>query len=266
LRTNFTDGLHYQDIDLVLQRVPSSEWTLIYNLSQRWVKNNHDPEDIVLNSAGKEHKTLIYNDTAFLLAMAITDGALFRYKTLDNLQKQEIPMDESEAPLQFNISTLNQPIQRKSSKAKGDMDEPMPRSTFTNVFSSTLKKAGYLCATSIYVICRQMGRRVNKLYTEGKRPQHFAQGDPHIFEQSYTAKTLSIKGQAAFLSEKADRSNICYFQGLESSLSQPPLNTKLTGVHGNNAPYNRSRWLCVFNLRAKDSLTRNLPPGFCLPT
>jgi Protein of unknown function (DUF3435) len=245
--------------------VPSGGWRLIYNFSQRWAKNNHDPENRVLNSAGKEHKKLTYNNAAFLLAMAVVDGALFGYETLDNLQKQEIPMGKSEAPLRFNSSTLNQPIQRKSSKAKGDMDEPMPRSTFTNVFSSALRNAGYLCATSIYVICRQMGRRVNKIYTEVQRPLHFAQGDPHIFEQSNAAKTLSIEDQAAFLGEKADRSNICYFQGLESSLSQPPLSTKLTGVHGNNAPYNRSRWPCMFNLQAKDSLTRNLPPGSCLP-
>jgi hypothetical protein len=71
----------------VLQRVPSGGWRLIYNLSQRWVKNNRDPENTVFNSARKEYTKFIYNDAAFLLAMAIADGALFGYETLSDLQK-----------------------------------------------------------------------------------------------------------------------------------------------------------------------------------
>jgi Protein of unknown function (DUF3435) len=81
----FTDGLRYRDVDLVLQRLPSGGWRLIYNVSQRWVKNNRNPENIVSNSAGKEHEKFIYNDAAFLLAMAIADGVLFGYETLDDL-------------------------------------------------------------------------------------------------------------------------------------------------------------------------------------
>ena len=33
-----------KDIDLVLQRVDSGGWRLIYQVKQRWVKNNRDPE------------------------------------------------------------------------------------------------------------------------------------------------------------------------------------------------------------------------------
>lgn len=39
----FTDGLRYRDVDLVLQRVPSGGWRLIYNLSQRWVNEQPRP-------------------------------------------------------------------------------------------------------------------------------------------------------------------------------------------------------------------------------
>jgi hypothetical protein len=56
----------------------------------------------VFNSAGKEHGKFIYNDAAFLLAMAIADGALFGYETLDDLQRQEISAGENEIPLRFN--------------------------------------------------------------------------------------------------------------------------------------------------------------------
>jgi hypothetical protein len=35
-----------QDIDLVLQRVDTGGWRLIYQVKQRWVKNNRDPKNI----------------------------------------------------------------------------------------------------------------------------------------------------------------------------------------------------------------------------
>jgi hypothetical protein len=35
-----------QDIDLVLQRVNTGGWRLIYQVNQRWVKNNRDPKNI----------------------------------------------------------------------------------------------------------------------------------------------------------------------------------------------------------------------------
>lgn len=36
-----------QDIDLVLKRIPSGGWKVIYRIDQRWVKNNRDPENTV---------------------------------------------------------------------------------------------------------------------------------------------------------------------------------------------------------------------------
>jgi hypothetical protein len=51
------------------------------------VKNNRDPENIVFGTAGKEHDKFIYNDTAFLLSMAITNGALFGHESLNDVQK-----------------------------------------------------------------------------------------------------------------------------------------------------------------------------------
>jgi len=37
--------LHHKDIDLVLQRDDTGRWRLIYEVKQRWVKNNRDPEN-----------------------------------------------------------------------------------------------------------------------------------------------------------------------------------------------------------------------------
>jgi hypothetical protein len=69
----------------VLQRVPNDGYRLKYNIMQRWVKNNRDPENIVFGSTGREYKKSISNDAAFLLVMGIGDSALFGFETLDDL-------------------------------------------------------------------------------------------------------------------------------------------------------------------------------------
>lgn len=102
----FTDGLRYRDVELVLQRTPIGRWRLIYRIDQRWVKNNRDPENVVFGTAGREHDKFIYDDAAFLLNIAMVDGALFGYETFADLQKQEIPVDQNELVLRFRASVL----------------------------------------------------------------------------------------------------------------------------------------------------------------
>jgi Protein of unknown function (DUF3435) len=206
LRAFFTGGLRYRDIDVMLQRVPGGGWRAIYNISQRWVKNNRDPKSVVFNSAGREHVKFIYNDAAFLLVIAIADSALFGYETLNGLRKQEIPVGENELPLRFKESALNQPILRKCTKVKGVMDEPMPRFAFIAIFR--LRTAGYLCRASLHAIHSNLGKEVDHRYTEVKRSQHLTQGDPCVFGQSYVANTSSVDGQAAFLGESSDHAHI----------------------------------------------------------
>jgi hypothetical protein len=41
--------------------------------------------------AGRDHKVFIYNDAAFILVLAIADGALFGFQTLYDVRKQEAP-------------------------------------------------------------------------------------------------------------------------------------------------------------------------------
>ena len=60
----------------------------------------------MFGAAGKEHEKFIYNDAVFLLTMVITDGALFGYNTLNDVQRQEIPAGENELILRFWESAL----------------------------------------------------------------------------------------------------------------------------------------------------------------
>jgi hypothetical protein len=71
----------------------------------------------VFGSAGKGHKKFIYNDAAFLLAITGTNNAIFGFESLDDLQRQEIPIGENQLVLRFKKSVLNQPILRRCMKA-----------------------------------------------------------------------------------------------------------------------------------------------------
>jgi len=160
-------------------------WRLIYKIDQRWVKNNRDPENIVyvfpfllsfiiflllsadgealfsFGAAAKEHEKLFYNDAGFLLAMAIADGALFGYESLEDVRAQEIPSGQDELILRFKDSALERPILRKCTKTGGVTDDPMPKSSFTAIFKSTLTNTGYICGPSIHAMRRQLGKCVD---------------------------------------------------------------------------------------------------------
>ena len=90
----------------------------------------------------KEHGKLYYNDAGMLLSMALADGALFGYESLEDVRKQEIPAGQDELPLRFHDSALNRPILRQRTKAEGVLENPMPRSASINILKSTLTNAG----------------------------------------------------------------------------------------------------------------------------
>jgi hypothetical protein len=115
-------------------------------------------------AAAKEHKRLFYNDAGFLLMMAIADGALFGYDTLDDLRQQVIPAGKDEVILRFKESALDQPILRKCTKAGGVTNDPMPKGAFLAVFKSTLINAGYLWNLSIHAIRRSLGKGADSKY------------------------------------------------------------------------------------------------------
>jgi hypothetical protein len=71
------------------------------------VKNNWDSKNIVFGMAGIGHDRFIYDDTVFLLAIVLVDGALFGFESLDDLQRQQIPPGEDELILRFKESALN---------------------------------------------------------------------------------------------------------------------------------------------------------------
>ena len=112
-------------------------------------------------AAAKEHERFFYNDAGFLLAMAIADNALFGYESFEDVRAQEIPSGQDELVLRFMDSALERPILRKCTKTGGVTDDPMPKSSFTAIFKSTLTNTGYICGPSIHAIRQQLGKGVD---------------------------------------------------------------------------------------------------------
>jgi hypothetical protein len=75
--------------------------------------------------------------------MAVADGALFGYDSLDNVRQQVIPAGQDEVILRFKDSALERHNLRKCTKAGGVANNPMPKGAFLAIFKSTLINAGY---------------------------------------------------------------------------------------------------------------------------
>ncbi|KIW99701.1 uncharacterized protein Z518_11114 [Rhinocladiella mackenziei CBS 650.93] len=229
----FTGGFRYGDTEIVLQRAEGSRhWRATWRLDQRWVKNNRDPDNIVVRiddlfgTAHREHEMFIYNETGFLLQMALADGALFGIHSIKDLLKKRIPYGENVLVLRYNESALKKPILRKCTKEGGVTDEPMPKSAFVNIWRSNCSNAGLFEIPTIHAIRRGLGKKVDKNYTPVQRSQHLTQADLGVFGQSYVANCSSVDGQAAFLGEPSDHRHIEYFQSVERFL-EPGLPNEL---------------------------------------
>jgi hypothetical protein len=96
--------------------------------------------------------------------MAVADGALSGYQSLENIRKQEFPAGKDEVILRFHDLALGWLILRKCTKANGVTEDPMPKSSFTDIFKSILTNTGYFYGVSIHAIRRQLGKGVNSKF------------------------------------------------------------------------------------------------------
>jgi hypothetical protein len=85
-------------------------------------------------AAAKEHPKLLYNSTAYFLAIAIADSAFFGIKSLKDLQAFEIPTGKDKLILSFKESALERPILRLCTKEKGITEKKMSENAFLRIF------------------------------------------------------------------------------------------------------------------------------------
>ncbi|KKY22285.1 hypothetical protein UCRPC4_g03308 [Phaeomoniella chlamydospora] len=202
----------FPHVSLAVQRVPSGGWKLIYKLDQVWVKGNRDPENVAFGIASSGHPVLLFDETAPLIALALQDGALKHFKSIDALRKLKLKEGENFRKIEFCADVLNMPILRKVEYGRVT-EGPMPLSAFLRILRLTT--VDYSHVVTIHAIRRGLGQKVDGRYTEAQRSQILFQNDPDVFGQSYMGDVAPVNGRAAVLNEDPDHSFIEYFQGLQ---------------------------------------------------
>ncbi|KIW85221.1 hypothetical protein Z517_00611 [Fonsecaea pedrosoi CBS 271.37] len=141
-----------------------------------FITNNRDPDNVRFGAAAKEHARLFYNDAGLLLSMAIADGALFGFDTIDDVQQQVIPPGEDELILRFKSEMQAQPICRQCTRT-GMTNKPIPKKAFP---------------PSSRVPPSMPGADISGRHTSVERLQHLTQADPRVFVQSNPANCSSV--------------------------------------------------------------------------
>ena len=154
---------------------------MIYRVDQRWVKNNRDPENTVYGpfqshlpsskltilclgrygASTSQLGTLLYDDTQYLLALALADNAIWGIETFDDLWQLQIPDGDDELPLRWNDSVRALPILRNATMQRGITEEPLPKRTFDRTLKSVLELSGYFGNATVHAIRRFLGKKVN---------------------------------------------------------------------------------------------------------
>lgn len=166
-------------IDLVRQEDGSQKYE--YKLNQRWVKNNRDPENVAYvflasqpwpnlwqmltqtRSYGtplEEHRTFRYADLMLLFNMALADGALFGYKSWDQIWDQTVPDGDTHVKILWEEAWLNKPIIRDVTFDGVVTEEKLKRSTFESIIRTMLLNEGYATGGGVHQIRRTLGKKI----------------------------------------------------------------------------------------------------------
>lgn len=145
----------------MLVRVPEGGWKVIYNIAQRWVKNNRDPDNVSFGAATYQHDVLNHDDTVYLLALAFANDAFYGIEYPQEFWQLQIPSDEDELVLRWKDLAQALPILPHATKDKGVLTQPLPRKTFDRILQSVLTASGFYGSVTIHVIRRFLGKKVN---------------------------------------------------------------------------------------------------------
>ncbi|KAL8788271.1 MAG: hypothetical protein Q9213_001791 [Squamulea squamosa] len=163
-------------------------------------------------SSTTEHSKLSRDDTQYLIALAIADGALLHIKSVQDLWQFQIPAGSDELPLLWEDSKKNLPVLRKADMTHGVTDEALSAEKFTAILKSVWHQAGYFKDVTVHCIRRALGKAVNARYTPVERAQHITQPDQRTYGRDYMANTSSVDGRSAFYNEPAQHDHVEYFQ------------------------------------------------------
>ena len=113
---------------------------------------------------------MLYDDTQYLLALALADNAFRGIDCVDDFWQLQIPSDESEPNLRLTDSAKRVPVLRNATMQQGFSEEPISKKTFDRIIKSVLNLSGYFGSATVHAIRRYLGKKVNgKLSLETNR-------------------------------------------------------------------------------------------------
>lgn len=116
-------------------------------------------------SSTTEHPDLSRDDTQYLLALAIADGALLHIKSVQDLWQFQIPEGSDELPMLWADHKKNLPVLRKADMTHGVTEEALPAAKFDAIIKSVWHQAGYFKDVTVHCIRRALGKAVNGTYS-----------------------------------------------------------------------------------------------------
>ena len=103
----------------------------------------------------------MYDDTQYLLALALADGALYGIESSEDLWDMSIPDGDDALPLRWKDEFLQLPIVRNATKAHGLTSAPLSKATFERILKSVLNLSGYFGTATIHAIRRALGKKLD---------------------------------------------------------------------------------------------------------
>lgn len=117
-----------------------------------------------VNSFGastSQHGTLLYDDTQYLLALAIADKAIVGIDSVEDFWDLQIPPGEDHLFLPWRQEVTELPILRNATMHQGVTNEPLSQGTFEKVLKSILQLSGYFGTATIHAIRRALGKEID---------------------------------------------------------------------------------------------------------
>ncbi|RHZ51559.1 uncharacterized protein CDV56_105238 [Aspergillus thermomutatus] len=161
----------------------------------------------------REHGKLRFNPVAFLLEMAIQDGAFRHIDSLDTLKRWN-PDHKEPIPLLWASSVAKEPVLRTVTRFGGISKRPWTRECFCSLFRAVVINAGYPEIITIHTLRRGLANRLDKVATDAERSQVLTQKDPNVFGRSYIDSTSALSTMDVFLGEAMRLDHIEYLRGV----------------------------------------------------
>ncbi|KAL2782402.1 hypothetical protein BJX66DRAFT_199881 [Aspergillus keveii] len=211
-KDKFTKGLRYKYIQIILFRATNAPWRIGWRVDQTWVKNNRNAEYRLFGIPIWDQDTPIFAGALPLLALALTDNALYGYKSADEVWQQRIPPGEKELALKWNEEAENRCIVRGITATKVS-EASMTKAKFHDDFRRVMNNADYFKTATIHALRRALGAVVDEKYTRAQVAQVLTHKSQEIYGQDYVAHITRVDTVNSLLGKEPDTTLADYFQG-----------------------------------------------------